>query len=988
MNKLLVGLGLALLIAGICLVTVGSALSPAIPRGFNATEGGYDSFQYKNNDELTQHWVVTKNGAGAYVTISENYPTGYTYNKFCNLGVFPGAWGAQYAQIKNKNCSSSNYWAFNVLYAYYVYHAKIYIYDDTDTLIHTLLIYDYLSDSGAIGLWEIVRINSTNDVYVFVDGQNIKGGGGPITTSTKPIGYLKFYTWKDTYISDPGGILYLDDFSNYKDGYGGCVGLGTSGYDYIMHEEDPDDISFSFTLQHYPDSTFYDYTYKIKVMDYATGQIFSTDPFTVDHGNVAFHRSSLLGYNYGIYKFMTTKDDATLHYEVLTYIPPGEEGNLVGFTDDQIVIGEEATVTWTLINYNAALYDYEIRIKPIEETAAIVKTFVLDASSGSVDWNTIDETQGFYVAFLARITKLNPSADFDLAYGYTNLVEKIKISGYAYNMLTGGLMSGVDVVYKQGATTYSDTTNVSGYYMVEDLMPNVYTLVNATKANYVHHNWTLIPPSGFHTVDLYLYPSNMGPYPKIGGQVLSYPYYQVVEGATVSITNYTWSDTNTTTAFGYYEFNSGDGLNASCEYMLNVSATGYFTSNDTNVTAAAASFTELYFVLEPSLTLTLRARDRDTGGYLSVFNATINSTVYSTTDGVLVISSLGYQWYEDIPIQAPDYQMALLTILMYEDKEETVELSRVPAASVAGIGMYMPPHNVHFTVQDIFFRKKEDVSVTVAVLDTTMADWNWLHSIYGYDEDTYTQNTTMSDITDSMGGVTFLMVPAIRYKIKFVNDALGIDKTMNIYPHKNDYTVIVSSGLFGGLSNLLSEQPSIIGDEVIVTFSQNKITEQKCYLNITYNDTTLNTNSIFFYVNDSSNTVLNSVTKNLDYYEYSYLLNNISGNTFLYGLVVDHKEYGVLREGKVVHFAKRILVIDGWTEGYYFWSSFAFIFTIGALFTGITVKYAAVIVPIFSWLFWYMGWLIFTYDTIILMIITAIGIAFYITDKGRKEHMT
>lgn len=988
MNKDVALLCLALLIASVCLVIPSSAIEPAMPRGFNLTAGGYDNFQYESDTEIDEHWVAYESTSYANIDIEANTPSGYTYNKVCHLYITIPVWGQPTATLKNKNCSVTNYWSFRMLSYSTGDYGSVWLYDYDNVEITHFTLSSYVDSGGAdTGLWEFVRVNATGDIYFYVNGVNMKAGGGAIGNSAKEFGYIMLRVEKPNHYTSAGGAMYVDDFNNYDSGYGFGGGLGSYGYDYNIHEDDPTTISYSYTLQHYPASDYGNHIYKLKVTNRITGEVLSSETVTADCGNRNFDRSSLLGFNYGLYKFYTEKDGTNMYHELLLYIPPGGEGSTIGFSEDRVVVGENVSINYDIANYDSGTYDYKIYIYDYtSEEEAVLKSFTLDSSSGSVSWDTADFSEGYYMGTLQRITKANPDQDRVIAYASTQLVEMIRISGYTYNAVTGAALSGVNVVYKQGATSYSDTSNVSGYYMVDDLTSSAYTLVNASKASYEHHNWSFTPESGFKDIDLYLFPSDMSPYPRVAGLVLSIPYYQAIEGASVQITNYSWSDSNTTTETGFYEFDEADGVYSTLEYMMNASATGYFTSSNTNVTAAAASLTEQWFALEPSLTLSLRVKDRESGGYISTFNATIGNTTYDTTSGLLEISGLTFKWYE-MTVQAPLYAYTITAFLMEADRSMEIELSLLPSEYQAGVGLYLPPHDVRFTIQDIFFRKKEDVTVTVEYIDSAIS-WDTLISMHGYNEDTFSANESMTGVTDSDGRVVFSMIPAARYEMKFKNDVLGIDKTWNIYPHDDKYTVYVDSGLFSGVDSWLADQPSMMGDEVIITFTTNQITEARCYLNITYNDTLQDTNSVYFFVNYSNATVLNSKTKTLDYYEYSYLVSNISGNTFIYGVTADHGEYGELREAKVVYFYKRKVVIDGWSETYYLVAGLAFSFLIGIVFSGHSVKNGAVVFPIFCWIFWYMGWMNYTGIEIILGIIMAIGVAYYVTARGREEHIT
>ena len=72
---------------------------------------------------------------------------------------------------------------------------------------------------------------------------------------------------------------------------------------------------------------------------------------------------------------------------------------------------------------------------------------------------------------------------------------------------------------------------------------------------------------------------------------------------------------------------------------------------------------------------------------------------------------------------------------------------------------------------------------------------------------------------------------------------------------------------------------------------------------------------------------------------------------------------------------------------YYTWISIALLILVGAMFSGITVRYGAVFVPMFALLLWYVGWLRFAGDIGILGVAMVLGVLFYYKEKSREEAM-
>lgn len=965
MNKVLITLGLALIVIGVCLITPSSAFE--------------DNFQYYNDNEFYEKWTRDYS-ALSRVNIYTGLPTGYSYSKCLEVysarTTSGGGAGFAWAKTKPDGSGGSNYWSFVVREWRFDFGGSlgtanyIYLYNSSDVL---MLSFSTGSHDHSLGLWEFVRYPDTNNVYFFVNGENAIAGGGALGTCNYPIDSIKFYVDGP---SAPGigyDYIYVDDISNtgYQDG------LGSYQYTHKLTEDDPVEIDYSWTFKHYPDSTFDDHEYKVQIRN-SDGDIISTETLTGDErdrGIRSFSSNTLFSYNYDWYYFFITRDGVERDSESLQYLHPYSPGCSIAFSEDTYYKGETVNISYTNFEPDYDTNNYYVRVCSISGDKELIETWeITSGTTGYIEWDTTGEEEGYYLAKLSIKEPIEEEAP--LAYDLTTLSLGIKISGYTYEPVTCAILGSVDVSYYQTGVWYNTTSNATtGYYDLKGFNTNEEISINASKATYTHNDFVFTPPVEiFYDIDLYLIPNTESS--DAYGLVTSYPLHQGINASTVILSNVTWGDTDTTNPCGFYEF---DDVVAGA-YNISATAGGYVGSANESLTLP----TRHDILLHPSITLKVRAKDIASGSFLNTFQVSVNGgTLEDSVGGYVTFDEMDWGYYE-LRCVADDYYVTYDYVFLVENKTTTINMVLKP--TVGGMGVqYIAKHEVKFIVQDKFGNKYEDVKVTAVVIENS-GPLEWLYSILGYANETYIDETTLEGTTGTDGVITFHMVETLKYKIVFKSIVEGIDETLNIYPKDDKYIVYITSDLFGGSSDWLGEQPSMIGNEIIINFSTDKISEAKCYLNIVYNDTTENTDSVHFYVKTANGTILNSKSKNLDYYEYSYLVSNISGNTFIYGIQIDHATYGTLEEAKVIHFAKRTFIIDGWTDSYYLWSSFAICFTIAALFTGIKVKYGAVVFPIFCWLFWYIGW--FTLSTIILGIITTLGVIFYITDKGREAQIS
>ena len=291
-----------------------------------------------------------------------------------------------------------------------------------------------------------------------------------------------------------------------------------------------------------------------------------------------------------------------------------------------------------------------------------------------------------------------------------------------------------------------------------------------------------------------------------------------------------------------------------------------------------------------------------------------------------------------------------------------------------GAGTYFPPtHLVEFRLQNIYGSAISDVTVTAQGYETTMGALSWLYSVFGYRNETRIHNTTMEGTTDVMGHLSFMMVETVKYKMDFVKESEGINKTMYFYPKESQYLIVLTPTIQPDMIDYVNWNLSV---EEISGDSANRT------LNFTYTDSMSKTSQICFFVRDENRTEIYS---NCSFADNSSVdtgckVAKSSGVTYFWGFNATHDTFGGIKGSKAVTFKGRLIDLQLENESYYTWISIALLVMITSLFSAVTVKFGYIVVPFMSALFYEIGWL--EIAPTLLTVIIILGILLFI---GRRE---
>ena len=388
------------------------------------------------------------------------------------------------------------------------------------------------------------------------------------------------------------------------------------------------------------------------------------------------------------------------------------------------------------------------------------------------------------------------------------------------------------------------------------------------------------------------------------------------------------------------------------------------------------------------------------------FNNTWNDLYLPLSEGAEVgtldLSSIS-KFRLEIPGTEDPEMVHRVDYLRFVEYPYTLHNIYLEPVSEGGIGVSFPvPHIVRFFVQDIYGNPKQNVEVTATCVQTTMGLWSWLYDIFGFKTKIELENTTMSGTTDSAGSISFVMVETIKYNIHFKNTTQSINENLTIYPKSERYTVII------GRTGFFDVEAQLFGEQINWGFTMEKINTTAAWLNFTYNDTLSQTTSGSYYVsmvnettglekiNTSNVTYFCSTPVNIDSSVWSYncIVHEYRGNTYILGFNATHTTAGEFEEAVSVFFRYNhpLIQFSGWEDtGYYQLLSICLLIFFGMLFTGVTLKIGAILLPLAGWVLFGIGWFSPTDNlvtgAILLGIATAVGAGVFMTTSGREKNL-
>ncbi|HDM36826.1 MAG TPA: DUF2341 domain-containing protein [Candidatus Syntrophoarchaeum butanivorans] len=366
--------------------------------------------------------------------------------------------------------------------------------------------------------------------------------------------------------------------------------------------------------------------------------------------------------------------------------------------------------------------------------------------------------------------------------------------------------------------------------------------------------------------------------------------------------------------------------------------------------------------------VTIIAKDANTGQVVSNFTVEFSTGETKTTDNGAVKFRCLESGYYQATVTATGYYPSQSSIVLDQSKELIVYLTPITETT------YVLPksHLVEFIIEDFTGSPIEGVNVTAVAVETTMEE-GWLSSIFGFENETEIENTTMNGTTDSEGRISFLMVETLKYRLTFTKPTAGINKTLYMYPKEEQYVIILPPG----------ETPDIT-DYITWNLSVVEINSSYSSLNLTYTDSLNKTSSLRFFVLDENQTeIYNQTFSYQTTINASYIVEKQAGKSYFWGFNATHDEFGEIQATKVMRFRGRLIDLGIENESYYSWIAISLLIFVSLLFSGITAKFGYFTVPGMAMFFWWIGWLSVRLSIVLTALI--MGVLLYIGKREREE---
>ncbi len=555
--------------------------------------------------------------------------------------------------------------------------------------------------------------------------------------------------------------------------------------------------------------------------------------------------------------------------------------------------------------------------------------------------------------------------------GLANSSYGAALAGYVIDSSTLSGLTGATVTISNSTFSTSTTSSTPyGSYIVDNLSESMDYLITANKSGYTSQSKyaTTNGSASIVFTNLYLSPGNGTSYngTAIYGLVLSTPFNAALSGVEVSCPG----KTNVTTDVGgFFKFES---LQPNTAYNISVHKSGFGSNHQLVTTGAVNSGTSATIYLAETFNVEVRVKDIITNSLISNATVLVDGTNETATVGGVITLPLQYDVYS-ISATAGGYYESSQDVTVASNKIVTLYLTPLSTSSSSTVMMSSSTQrHVKFSIIDTYGAFIPNCTVTVTPIATSIGQPSWWESILGVPLSYNITNVTQNATTDYLGSCTFLMFPEVQYNINVVNTTLGINQAVMVYPHDDYYVIRVTP----------TSQITVAPLNTIINYTFTNTTHNATFENLsfTYYDSSGMTTNVSFWVKSHQSPLTYCCqtycsTPNNCQATYTCAANN--GQDYVYGFTAISTTYGNITASQAKTFNK--LLDLGIPAVYYPWIAACFLIILGGMFSVISVRFAAVIIPAIAYLFWLVKWIdLGTPSAVILGVLFIMGVISYI----------
>jgi len=207
--------------------------------------------------------------------------------------------------------------------------------------------------------------------------------------------------------------------------------------------------------------------------------------------------------------------------------------------------------------------------------------------------------------------------------------------------------------------------------------------------------------------------------------------------------------------------------------------------------------------------------------------------------------------------------------------------------------LYM--HETRINVVDSRGAPIGSLPVTAQMMNSSVDGTNWFSSLFGITSlATPIEGTLVTGMTDSKGSVVFTVAGSGLYELRFVDATRGINTVKTLHPSEIDYTFVIPTTASAAIQS--------IGDFITGNLS---VSSQgaNVYLNMTYNDTGLQTTNVNYFIVYPNQTIF--YTKNFagtpalnQSVTFGYPVTNTRGDSYVWGYSATNSRWGMINRSQ------------------------------------------------------------------------------------------
>jgi len=424
------------------------------------------------------------------------------------------------------------------------------------------------------------------------------------------------------------------------------------------------------------------------------------------------------------------------------------------------------------------------------------------------------------------------------------------------------------------------------------------------------------------------------------------------------------------------------------EYIFSTTGTYSIDLNVTNSTGHFSNITKTQTVVNAS---GWNQQDlTQVGQYITTFTITDSST--GAAIPVVVITSSGGQSNTTTIgtgslTYPPGVYVAYLASTGYDGKsvsfivdgDSTIAVQLVKSTVSNNPSIVYIPQQVRFQLVDMNGYFMSGVFVQATPINFTAPD-NWTQTLLGITPSVGIRNTTVYGTTASDGSWAAPMLQSFQYQINMTRDS-DVNYNFTLYPTSLDYKFMIPTGAFVPITT-----PSNV---VAYSLENATIDSTHQFVNMSYNDGSLNTDYLAFNIYDLNRTLLQSTnytgaTANAQ--NFSVILTCPKGQSFTYGFQANQSAYGWINQSSTITIMSQIELLPNGPAWITQWVAIALIVVFGCLFMIYSKAYALIGIPLLTWAFQYiLLWLPATFMSLIALgCMLTVGVLVYIRQAENK----